>query len=118
MAPSFTDDDVGKTVEKADGTALGRVTTIEEDGTARVEPDPDIVETLKARLGWSDIGESFLLEADSVFEITDTRIRLEEGISDPQDRPQPKGSDDSTRTDISDERTESAVERDPDTGSS
>ncbi|MFC6723150.1 hypothetical protein ACFQE1_01835 [Halobium palmae] len=53
MAVSFTEDDEGKVVVDASGNTLGLVTGI-EDGTASVDPDPSLTETVKADMGWAN----------------------------------------------------------------
>lgn len=80
MCATFTDDDVGKPVERADGTVIGTVAAVEE-GRARVEPEPDAIDSIKVRLGWDEVGDPFVLEDDAVSEIADRRIHLEEGFS-------------------------------------
>lgn len=99
MCATFTDDDIGKPVERADGKVIGTVAALEE-GRARVEPAPDVVDTIKARFGWDEIGDPFVLDADGVREISDTRVHLEEDFS--------RGS---SRTDTDDERERPQADR-------
>lgn len=80
MCATFADDDVGKPVERADGRVIGTVAAIEE-GRARVDPAPDAIDSIKARLGWAEVGDPFILEADAVDAITDSRVHLEDGFS-------------------------------------
>ena len=81
MSAQFTDDDVGKTVVNANGEDVGIVAAIEH-GTAHVEPDPGMFETIKAKLGWEGSGdESYPLQETAVAEITDDHIRLEGDLS-------------------------------------
>ncbi|UHQ95034.1 hypothetical protein [Haloterrigena alkaliphila] len=80
MCATFADDDVEKPVERADGRVIGTVAAIEE-GRARVDPAPDAIDSIKARLGWAEVGDPFTLEADAVDAITDTRVHLEDGFS-------------------------------------
>ncbi|WP_339102437.1 hypothetical protein [Haloterrigena salinisoli] len=96
MCATFSDDDVGKPVERADGKVIGTVDAIEGD-RARVEPAPDALDSIMARFGWDDIvDEPFILEADAVDAVSDTRIHLTEGFS-----PQESG------TEAAGDRTES-----------
>lgn len=80
MCATFTDDDVGKPVERADGKVIGTVASL-EDGRARVEPAPDVVDTIKVRFGWAEIGDPFVLDESDVSEISEGRIHLEEEFS-------------------------------------
>jgi hypothetical protein len=50
MASTLTDEEEGKTVVDASGEPLGLITTVEEDA-AYVEPNPDLAESIAARLG-------------------------------------------------------------------
>ncbi|ODR81873.1 hypothetical protein BG842_24220 [Haladaptatus sp. W1] len=49
MTIALTEDDQGKRVIEADGTAVGMVTEVRH-GTAHVEADPSVVETLQTEL--------------------------------------------------------------------
>lgn len=76
MSPQFTDDEVGKTVVNANGEEIGMIAAVER-GTARVDPDPGLTDTIKAALGWEDAGdEAFPLEAEKIEAITDDEVRL------------------------------------------
>lgn len=73
---SLTDDDTGKTVRTPDGAAVGQVATVEE-GTAYVETDPGILDSVKATLGWEGDREGAVaVEPDDVAEVTDDTVRL------------------------------------------
>lgn len=77
MSPTFTTDDVGKTVESAAGEALGIIASV-DDETAYVEPDPGATDSIKATLDWeSSPGDAVPLPDDSVHRVTDDAIRLE-----------------------------------------
>ncbi|WP_276254466.1 hypothetical protein [Halomontanus rarus] len=77
MSPTFTDDDVGKTVENANGEEVGVVAAI-DGNTARVDPDPGITDSIKAALGWESGSEDTLtLQGGSVAEITGNVVYLE-----------------------------------------
>lgn len=78
---TFTDEDLGKRVERADGKVIGTVASADGE-TARVDPAPDVIGTIRARLGWEEIGDSFALDAASVREISDTRVHLEREFSE------------------------------------
>ena len=73
---SYTDEDVGKRVVNADGEKIGTVTAIRH-GTAQVDPDPDMFDQIKAKLGWEDVDEdAYPLQESGVSEVTDDEIRL------------------------------------------
>lgn len=73
---SYTDKDVGKHVVNADGDRIGTVTEVRH-GTAYVDPDPDMVDQIKAKLGWEDADEdTYPLQKNEVSEVTDDEIRL------------------------------------------
>ncbi|PCR90813.1 hypothetical protein [Natrinema ejinorense] len=81
MTPQFTDDDVGKRVVNADGDEVGMVAAVEH-GTAHVEPDPGITDSIKATLGWSDSGaDTYPLQEEAVSRVTDDEIHLEHDLS-------------------------------------
>ncbi|WP_312910823.1 hypothetical protein [Natronosalvus caseinilyticus] len=76
MCATFTADDVGKTVENDEGTAVGVVVSVEDD-TAFVEPDPGIVDSLRAALGWSSDPQDAVPLHESDVRAVDETIRLE-----------------------------------------
>ncbi|MXV61653.1 hypothetical protein GS429_06160 [Natronorubrum sp. JWXQ-INN-674] len=80
MCASFTDDDVGKPVERTDGKVIGTVAALEEEG-AYIEPAPDVIDQLKARFDWGELGSPFLLDESDVREISKTRVHLEAEFS-------------------------------------
>ncbi|MFC4988725.1 hypothetical protein [Saliphagus infecundisoli] len=81
MCATFTDDDVGKTVVNASGDEIGIVSAIEH-GTARVEPDPGITDTIRAKLGWEDTNEeTYPLQDHAVSRVTDDEVRLEQDLA-------------------------------------
>ncbi|MHC3438919.1 hypothetical protein ACYJ1Y_12670 [Natrialbaceae archaeon A-gly3] len=81
MCAQFTDDDVGKTVVNANGDDVGIVADVEH-GTAHVEPNPGITDTIKAKLGWSDRDtDTYPLQESAVAEVTGDAVRLESDLS-------------------------------------
>jgi len=79
MPSELTSDDEGKAVVSGDET-LGRVVDVEH-GTAYVDPDPDITDTIMSKLGWSDEtarNETYPLSGESVVEVTTDEVRVEE----------------------------------------
>lgn len=76
MRTTISDDDEGKTVTY-DGDEVGRVVEV-ESGTAYVEHDPGITETIKSKLGWADHdADSIVLEEESIVEVTDDEVRID-----------------------------------------
>lgn len=77
MCATFSEDDVGKTVENEEGRAVGTVAAV-EGGAAEVDTDPSLGDSIRAALGWeSDPDETARIDADAVAEITDEAVRLE-----------------------------------------
>ena len=77
----MTDDDVGKSVV-LDGETVGRVVDVRH-GTAYVDPDPGIVETIEAKLGWTDASEeegTYPLQEETIETVTDDEIRLRSNL--------------------------------------
>lgn len=75
MQTDVTEDDEGKEVVR-DGETVGRVVDVEH-GTAYVDPDPGIGETLLSKLGWADRDEdNYPLQENAVDQVTDDQILL------------------------------------------
>lgn len=73
---TISEGDEGKTVVNRDGEKIGRVTNV-QGGTAFVDPDPGITDTIKAKLGWEDVeGDDYRLDTSEIDNITDDEIRL------------------------------------------
>ncbi|TYL39197.1 hypothetical protein CV102_07885 [Natronococcus pandeyae] len=76
MRADFTEDDAGKRVVNAEGDEIGILEEVER-GTAYVNPDPGLTDTIKSKLGWGDTDEeTYRLDADRVDSITDDEVRL------------------------------------------
>lgn len=79
MRTNVTEDDEGKEVVQ-DGETVGRVVDVDH-GTAYVDPDPGITETLLSKLGWTDRDEdSYPLQETAIDQVTDDQIRLKSGL--------------------------------------
>jgi len=77
MQHNLTEDDEGKAVVNANGDDVGRVVEVEH-GTAHVEPDPGITDTIKSKLGWGDSDEdTYRLDSNNVEKISDDKIHLD-----------------------------------------
>lgn len=73
---NLTEDDEGKRVETTDGDEVGLITEV-RGGTAYVEPDPGMFDTIKAKLDWGDAGEdTYPVRTDDIAEVTDDVVRL------------------------------------------
>ncbi|QSW98254.1 hypothetical protein [Haloterrigena alkaliphila] len=75
MSHTFTDDDVDKRVETANGERIG-VVTMTEPETAYVDLESDVADSTAAALDWDGGDEVVHLEADSVQAVTAETIRL------------------------------------------
>lgn len=74
MRTTFTSDDEGKTVVDRDGNEVGIVEAV-EDGTAYVNPHPNVAETLMSKLGWGDADEdTYALPDRRVERITESQV--------------------------------------------
>ncbi|WP_328587671.1 PRC-barrel domain containing protein [Halosimplex salinum] len=73
---TISDDDQGKPVLDSSGEKIGVVSEVRA-GTAYVDPDPGITDTVKSRLGWSDAdADDFPLDDSEIATVTDDEIRL------------------------------------------
>lgn len=85
MCANFTDDDVGKSVVNANGDEVGIIASVEH-GTAHIEPDPGITDTIKAMLGWEGADEeAYPLQEQAIEKVTDDRVLLKSGPSGASD---------------------------------
>ncbi|WP_276253467.1 hypothetical protein [Halomontanus rarus] len=81
MCANFTDDDVGKSVVNANNDEIGIIAAVEH-GTAHVEPDPGVTDTIKAKLGWKDTDDdTYPLQEGSVDHVTDDHVHLKSNLS-------------------------------------
>ncbi|MDG5757968.1 PRC-barrel domain-containing protein [Natronococcus sp. A-GB1] len=77
MCATFTQEDEGKDVVNANGDQIGIVSEVDA-GTAYVNPDPGMTDTLKSQLGWGDADDekSYPIDNNNVKAVTDREIRL------------------------------------------
>jgi len=78
MTAEITQEDEGKPVVRENDT-LGRIVNVEH-GTAYVDPDPSVTDTIMSKLGWSDEtkrDETYPLADKSVVEVTSDEVRVE-----------------------------------------
>lgn len=67
MPRNFKPEDEGKQVVTADGDAVGTIAEA-AGATARVEPETDLVASLRRRLGWAE-------DDDRAYELSTRRVR-------------------------------------------
>lgn len=76
---TITENDEGKKVVRGDDT-VGRVVEVQH-GTAYVDPDPSITDTMMSKLGWADADEeTYPLQDETIEQITDDEIRLRSSL--------------------------------------
>ncbi|MFC6785947.1 PRC-barrel domain containing protein [Halobaculum halobium] len=74
-----TEDDEGKAVLDSGGRKIGMVTEV-KSGTAYVNADPGLADSIRSKLGWGDADEGdYALENDRIDTVTDDEIRLKDG---------------------------------------
>lgn len=74
----ITDDDVGKTVVDSHGEEIGMIAEV-KSGTAYVDADPGLADTIRSKLGWSEAdGEDYPLGNDRIYSVTEDEVRLED----------------------------------------
>lgn len=73
---SFSDDDEGKKVKHGDDT-VGRIVEVDH-GTAYVDPDPGLTDTIRSKLGWADRDDenTYPLQEAAVESVDDDAIYL------------------------------------------
>lgn len=77
---TITDEDNGKKVVDADGEEIGMISDV-RGGTAYVDPDPGLGETLMAKLGWAEADrEDYPLDDASIDRITDDEVHLRRDV--------------------------------------
>lgn len=73
---TLTDDDEGKKVVNEHGREIGRVMEV-RGGSAHVDPDPGMADSIRSKLGWGDSDEeTYALESSAIDTVTDDEIRL------------------------------------------
>ena len=77
MDQNISEHDEGKRVVDHEGNEIGMITDV-RSGTAYVDPDPGVTETVMSKLGWEDVDqEDYPLDETRIDTITDDEIRLE-----------------------------------------
>lgn len=75
-----TDDDQGKAVVDSTGHEIGMVSEV-KSGTAYVNADPGLTDSIRSTLGWSDADEDdYALDESRIDSVTDDEIRLKDSF--------------------------------------
>lgn len=73
---TLTESDEGKRVVNAQGDEIGKVVDVQH-GTAHVDPDPGLTDSIMSKLGWSDGDEdTYQLDSSAIESVTDDEIRI------------------------------------------
>lgn len=76
MRHNITEEDEGKKVVGSTGDEIGIVSSV-RGGTAYVDPDPGLTDSIKSKLGWGDADtDDYPLDESNVESVTDDEIRL------------------------------------------
>jgi len=74
------DEDEGKRVVDPSGHEIGMITEV-RSGTAYVDADPGLADTIRSKLGWSEADEDdYPLEESSIGSVTDDEVRLQDAF--------------------------------------
>jgi hypothetical protein len=77
---TITEDDEGKNVVDAHGEKVGMVSEV-RNGTAYVNADPGITDSIRSKLGWGDASkDDYALKSTRVDTVTDDEIRLKSNL--------------------------------------
>jgi hypothetical protein len=77
---TVTEDDEGKHVVDAHGETIGMVSEV-RNGTAYVNADPGITDSIRSKLGWGDADkDDYALERSRIDTVTDDEIRLNSNL--------------------------------------
>ncbi|SNZ18081.1 hypothetical protein SAMN06269185_3233 [Natronoarchaeum philippinense] len=72
----ITDDDEGKQVVNDRGDQIGIVKEVRA-GTAHIDPDPGLTDSLKSKLGWGDTDEdTYPLQENMIEDVTDSEVHV------------------------------------------
>jgi len=73
---TLTSADEGKDVVNATGDTIGRVVEVQH-GTAHVDPDPGLTDSIMSKLGWAESDEdTYQLDSSAIETVTDDEIRI------------------------------------------
>ncbi len=75
-----TDDDQGKAVVDSSGQDIGMITEV-KSGTAYVNADPSLTDSIRSKLGWGDVDDDdYALEENRIDSVTDDEVRLKDSF--------------------------------------
>ena len=75
-----TDDDQGKVVVDSSGQDIGMITEV-KSGTAYVNADPSLTDSIRSKLGWGDVDDDdYALEENRIDSVTDDEVRLKDSF--------------------------------------
>lgn len=73
---ALSESDEGKEVVNASGETIGRVVDVQH-GTAHVDPDPGLTDSIMSKLGWAEGDEeTYQLDSSAIETVTDDEIRI------------------------------------------
>lgn len=73
---TLSEGDEGKRVVNAHGDEIGKVVDVQH-GTAHVDPDPGLTDSIMSKLGWADRDEdTYQLDSSAIETVTDDEIRI------------------------------------------
>lgn len=73
---TLTSADEGKDVVNATGDTIGRVVEVQH-GTAHVDPDPGLTDSIMSKLGWAESDEdTYQLDSSAIETVTDDEIHI------------------------------------------
>lgn len=76
MQHDLSEDDEGKTIVDSHGEKIGMVSEV-RGGSAYVDPDPGMTDSVKTRMGWGDADEDdYQIESSRIDSVDDDQIRL------------------------------------------
>lgn len=76
MTQNLTEEDEGKDVVDSNGETIGIVSSV-RGGTAYVDPDPGLTDSIKSSLGWNEPDEEdYPLDDSRIDTVTDDEVRL------------------------------------------
>jgi hypothetical protein len=73
---TLTSADEGKDVVNATGDTIGRVVEVQH-GTAHVDPDPGLTDSIMSKLGWAESDEdTYQLDSSAIETVADDEIHI------------------------------------------
>ena len=77
---TLTEEDEGKRVVNVSGDRIGVISGV-RNGSAFVDPNPGITDTIKSKLGWENVDEDdYPLKHSKIDRVTDDEVRLKRDL--------------------------------------